>query len=116
MNHARIVICRCGRSFPATRPNAAYCSIRCRRRAERAKVNPDLAESWEIAPDGKSITFHLREGATFASGNPVTAEDVVWSLNRLMTLNLAQASFLKTHGFTAAAVVTLRILRSTTNS
>ena len=68
---------------------------------DRAKVNPDLAESWEIAPDGKSITFHLREGATFASGNPVTAEDVVWSLNRLMTLNLAQASFLKTHGFSA---------------
>ena len=68
---------------------------------DRAKVNPDLAESWEIAPDGKSITFHLREGATFASGNPVTAADVVWSLNRLMTLNLAQASFLKTHGFTA---------------
>ena len=68
---------------------------------DRAKVNPDLAESWEVAPDDKSITFHLREGATFASGNPVTAEDVVWSLNRLMTLNLAQASFLKTHGFTA---------------
>ena len=68
---------------------------------DRAKVNPDLAESWEIAPDGKSITFHLRDGATFASGNPVTAADVVWSLNRLMTLNLAQASFLKTHGFTA---------------
>ncbi len=30
----------------------------------------------------------------------MTAEDVVWSLNRLMTVNLAQASFLKTHGFT----------------
>lgn len=68
---------------------------------DRAKVNPDLAESWEIAGDGSTITFHLREGATFASGNPVTAADVVWSLNRLMTLNLAQASFLKTHGFTA---------------
>jgi peptide/nickel transport system substrate-binding protein len=68
---------------------------------DRAKVNPDLAESWEIAPDNAGITFHLREGATFASGNPVTADDVVWSLNRLMTLNLAQASFLKTHGFTA---------------
>ena len=68
---------------------------------DRSKVNPDLAESWEIAPDNASITFHLREGATFASGNPVTSADVVWSLNRLMTLNLAQASFLKTHGFTA---------------
>lgn len=68
---------------------------------DRSKVNPDLAESWEIAEDGSTITFRLREGATFASGNPVTAADVVWSLNRLMTLNLAQASFLKTHGFTA---------------
>ena len=67
----------------------------------RAQVNPDLAESWEVSEDKKTITFHLRDGATFASGNPVTAEDVVWSLNRLMTLNLAQASFLKTHGFTA---------------
>ncbi|TPE51707.1 ABC transporter substrate-binding protein [Amaricoccus solimangrovi] len=67
---------------------------------DRAKVNPDLAESWAIAPDNKSITFHLRDDAVFASGNPVTAQDVVWSLNRLMTLNLAQASFLKTHGFT----------------
>ncbi len=69
----------------------------------RAQVNPDLAESWEVSEDKTTITFRLREGATFASGNPVTAEDVVWSLNRLMQLNLAQASFLKTHGFTAGA-------------
>jgi peptide/nickel transport system substrate-binding protein len=67
----------------------------------RAQVNPDLAESWEVSDDSLSITFRLREGATFASGNPVTADDVVWSFNRLMALNLAQASFLKTHGFTA---------------
>jgi peptide/nickel transport system substrate-binding protein len=67
----------------------------------RAQVNPDLAESWEVSEDKTTITFQLREGATFASGNPVTSEDVVWSLNRLMQLNLAQASFLKTHGFTA---------------
>ena len=31
---------------------------------DRAKVNPNLAQSWDIAPDGKSITFHLREGAS----------------------------------------------------
>ena len=67
----------------------------------RAQVNPDLAESWEVVRRQASITFHLRDGANFASGNPVTAEDVVWSLNRLMTLNLAQATSLKTHGFTA---------------
>ena len=67
----------------------------------RSKVNPRLAESWTVADDKMSITFKLRQGAVFSSGNPVMAEDVVWSLKRLMKLNLAQASFLKTHGFTA---------------
>lgn len=66
----------------------------------RGQFLPALAESWEIGDDNMSITYHLRE-ATFASGNPVTAQDVVWSLNRLMALNLAQSSFLKTRGFTA---------------
>jgi peptide/nickel transport system substrate-binding protein len=70
----------------------------------REKVQPDLAESWEVSDDNMSITFHLREGAEFASGNPVRAEDVVWSFNRLLTLNLAQASFLKTYGFSAEGV------------
>lgn len=69
--------------------------------ADRTTFIPRLAESWEIAPDSGSITFHLREGVTFASGNPVTAQDVAWSFKRLMTLNLAQASFLRTRGFSA---------------
>ena len=50
----------------------------------RSKVNPKLAESWTVSNDKMSITFKLRPGAKFASGNPVTAEDVVWSLKRLM--------------------------------
>ena len=69
--------------------------------ANRSTVNPKLAESWTVSDDKMSISFKLRPGATFASGNPVTSEDVVWSLKRLMKLNLAQASFLKTHGFSA---------------
>ncbi|GHC72062.1 ABC transporter substrate-binding protein [Limoniibacter endophyticus] len=69
--------------------------------ADRTKFIPRLAESWEVAPDGNSITFKLREGVNFASGNPFTAEDVAYSFKRLMTLNLAQASFLKTRGFNA---------------
>lgn len=72
--------------------------------AERTKLIPRLAESWEIAEDRSSITFHLRDDVTFASGNAFTAEDVAWSLKRLLTLNLAQASFLKTRGFTADGV------------
>lgn len=43
---------------------------------------PELAESWEIAPDRTRITFKLREGATFSNGDPVTAEDVRWSIER----------------------------------
>lgn len=73
---------------------------------ETKALEPRLAESWEIAPDNMSVTFHLRDDATFASGNPVTAQDVVFSLKRLMVLNLAQASQLKSRGFTSEDVET----------
>jgi len=45
-------------------------------------VAPDLAESWDISPDGTVYTFRIRPGATFHDGKPVTAEDVRWSLER----------------------------------
>lgn len=62
-------------------------------------VKPALAKSWDISPDGKTLTFHLRDNVTFHSGNPLTAEDVVWSMRRLLHLNLAQASVWKSYGF-----------------
>jgi peptide/nickel transport system substrate-binding protein len=40
---------------------------------------PDLAESWDIAPDGSSYTFHLRSNAKWHDGAPVTAADVEWT-------------------------------------
>lgn len=59
-----------------------------------AVVRPGLAESWEVtqSAEGNSITFHLRE-AKFASGNPVTAQDVVYSFDRVIAL-AGPASFL----------------------
>ena len=42
----------------------------------------DLAESWDIGEDGRVYTFHLRPDAKFHDGKPVTARDVVWSLER----------------------------------
>jgi peptide/nickel transport system substrate-binding protein len=42
---------------------------------------PYLAESWEIAPDGKSLTLHLVKNATFHDGKPVTSEDVAFSID-----------------------------------
>ena len=40
-----------------------------------------LAEKWEIAPDNKSITFHLRHDAKWFDGQPVTAHDVLFTLD-----------------------------------
>lgn len=50
------------------------------------KVQPELAESWTLAPDRKSITFKLKPNATFWDGTPVTAEDVKWSFERALAL------------------------------
>jgi ABC-type oligopeptide transport system substrate-binding subunit len=48
-----------------------------------AKAAPALAERWEISPDGKTYTFHLRE-ARWTNGDPVTAQDLVWSWRRVV--------------------------------
>ena len=61
---------------------------------------PDLAASWEVSEDGKSITFTMREGVTFQSGNPVTAQDAEWSLRRAVILNKTPAFILTQFGFT----------------
>ncbi|HET9974349.1 MAG TPA: ABC transporter substrate-binding protein [Streptosporangiaceae bacterium] len=43
---------------------------------------PDLATSWDISANGLSYTFHLRPDAQFTDGSPVTASDVVYSIER----------------------------------
>ena len=50
------------------------------------KIQPKLAERWEISKDGLTYTFHLHGGARFSSGNPVTANDVRFSFLRLKYL------------------------------
>ncbi len=47
-------------------------------------LEPDLAESWEILPDGVTYRFRLRDNARFSSGTPLEAEDAVFSLRRLL--------------------------------
>lgn len=46
-------------------------------------VVPDLASSWDI-PDNKTYVFHLRTGVKFHNGREMTAEDVQYSLNRVL--------------------------------
>lgn len=50
--------------------------------ASDGSVIPGLAESWEISEDGTTYTFTLREGVSFHDGAAMTAEDVVFSLDR----------------------------------
>ena len=49
------------------------------------QLEPELAESWQEASDGMSVTFKLRD-AKFHSGRPVSAKDVKWSLDRAVTI------------------------------
>jgi peptide/nickel transport system substrate-binding protein len=48
---------------------------------------PDLATSYTASPDAKTYTFKLRQGVKFANGDPVTAADVVFSLNRTKNID-----------------------------
>ncbi|MEX0969791.1 MAG: ABC transporter substrate-binding protein [Paracoccaceae bacterium] len=59
-----------------------------------------LAETWEIDAEAKTITFNLRDGASFHSGNVVTGADVVYSLGRVIKLNLTPAFILVQLGWT----------------
>lgn len=46
------------------------------------KVVPSLAEKWEISPDGKTYTFHLRSGVKFTDGTPVDAKAACYNFER----------------------------------
>ena len=54
--------------------------------AELTVYTPVLATSWNISKDGKEYTFKLRPNVKFASGNPLTAEDVRFTFTRLKNL------------------------------
>ncbi|MBW6455234.1 MAG: ABC transporter substrate-binding protein [Trueperaceae bacterium] len=51
-------------------------------------VQPRLAAAWQIDESGLRYTFELREGVTFHDGRPLTAEDVVWTFDRLRDADL----------------------------
>ena len=65
-----------------------------------SKIFGVVAESWTTSPDGKTLTFKIREGKKFASGNPMTAEDVVYSIQRVIALNKSPAFILGQFGLT----------------
>lgn len=55
------------------------------------KLVGGVAESWTVSPDGKTFTFKMRPNLKFQSGAPVTAEDVEFSLQRVVLMNKTPA-------------------------
>src|SRR5256714_274664 len=64
-----------------------------------------LATSYTASPDARIFTFHVKKGVRFHSGNELTAEDVVYSMQRVLTINQGPSfvwqGFLDTSGVTA---------------
>ena len=48
-----------------------------------------VAKSWDVSDDGKVYTFHLRDDAKWSNGDPITADDVVYSLRRIVDPKVA---------------------------
>lgn len=59
-----------------------------------------VAESWTVSDDGLTFIFTIRKGISFASGNTLTADDVVGSLRRVIKLDKSPAFILTQFGFT----------------
>lgn len=61
-------------------------------RADTGEVIPKLAKSFEISPDGKTYTIHLRRGITWSDGKPITADDVVFTWKEILLAGLGNTS------------------------
>jgi peptide/nickel transport system substrate-binding protein len=64
------------------------------------KLVPGVAESHSVSDDGRTITLKIRPGQEFHSGNPVTAEDVAFSIQRVIILNKTPAFIFSQLGWT----------------
>jgi oligopeptide transport system substrate-binding protein len=49
------------------------------------RAEPGMAERWDMTPDGRTYTFHLRQGTRWSNGDPVTAHDFIASWRRTLT-------------------------------
>ena len=67
---------------------------------DTTQVKGGVAESWDVSEDGLTYTFKLKPGIKFASGNPLTAEDVAWSFERAVKLDKSPAFILTQFGLT----------------
>ena len=74
-------------------------------------IVPSLSDHWTVSADGKTYTFHLRPGIKFSNGQPVTAEDVAWTLNRFGNPKINAIMAAVAGGYGNAAVVSSSTVR-----
>lgn len=78
-------------------------------------IEPEVAESWTVATDGKSMIFKLRANGKFQDGSPITAQDVKWSFDRAVsvggfpTVQMKAGSLEKPEQFEAIDDLTFKI-------
>lgn len=53
------------------------------------QVEPHLAETWSLSPDGKTVVFKLRAGLEFSDGSKLTSKDAAWSIRRVLLKDTA---------------------------
>ncbi len=75
--------------------------------ADVSKIFGVVADSWTMSADGKTMSFVVRQGKKFASGNDMMADDVVFSLVRAVKLDKSPAFILGQFGLTPDNVETL---------
>ncbi|EJF77493.1 hypothetical protein MCO_01224 [Bartonella sp. DB5-6] len=69
---------------------------------DATKMVPSLAKSWNVLSDDQStiITFHLRDGLKFNDGRPANANDLIWSMRRVVKLKMSNAATFNEYGIT----------------
>jgi peptide/nickel transport system substrate-binding protein len=70
------------------------------------QVEPQLAETWILSPDGRTLVFRLRPGLEFSDGSKLTSKDAAWSIRRVLSKDTASpvaAEFLSPSGITVEA-------------
>ena len=68
--------------------------------ANPSQLKLQLLDSWSVSDDGKVFTFKLKPGLKFHSGNPITADDVEFSMERFVSLDLNPAFIMTQFGLT----------------